>query len=82
VNKELESIGYGKKRSWPDLRSFPGIYVVRLRETTRNLSQDSRSAGQDLNPGSLKYRTGVLTIKTGRSVLTLGTISDNGQRST
>jgi hypothetical protein len=30
-------------------------------ENTKNLSQDSRSSGRDLNPGPPKYEAGVLT---------------------
>jgi hypothetical protein len=32
-------------------------------KTIRNLSQDSRSVGQDLNLGPPKYETGVLTTR-------------------
>jgi hypothetical protein len=38
------------KRSWPNLRYYPGICLDGLSKTTRNLSQDSRSAFRDLNP--------------------------------
>jgi hypothetical protein len=33
------------------LRYYPGICLEGLRETTENLSQDSRSSGRDLKPG-------------------------------
>jgi hypothetical protein len=59
----------GIKRSWPNLRRYPGICVEGLRKTTTNLSQDSRSPGRDLNPGPPEYE-GVLTTRPGRSVVT------------
>jgi hypothetical protein len=39
----------------------PGICTEGMRKTTKNLSQDSQSLGQDLNPGSPEYDAGVLT---------------------
>jgi hypothetical protein len=47
------------KRSWLNLRYYPGIYLERLRETTKNFSRDSRSLGRDLNLGPPKYEAGV-----------------------
>jgi hypothetical protein len=47
--------GYGRKRSWPDLRYYPGIFVEGLRKTTKNLSQESRSLSRDLNSGPADY---------------------------
>jgi hypothetical protein len=38
-----------RKRSWPNLRCYPGICLEVLRETTKNLSQDKRSPGRVLN---------------------------------
>lgn len=35
----------------------------RLGKTIKNLSQDTRSPGQVLNPGPPEYATGVLTIQ-------------------
>jgi hypothetical protein len=35
----------------------------RLRKTTKNLSQDSRSLSQGLNPGPPKYKEGALTTR-------------------
>jgi hypothetical protein len=40
--------GFGRKQ-------YPGIYLEELRKVTKNLSQDSRSQGRDLNPGPLQY---------------------------
>jgi hypothetical protein len=55
--------GCGRKRSWLNLRYYPGICVEGLRKTMKNLSQDSRSPGRDLNPGHPEYEAGVLTIR-------------------
>jgi hypothetical protein len=52
---------YGRKQSWPNLRYYPGICLEGLRETMKNVSQDSQSAGQDLKPGPSEYKAGVLT---------------------
>jgi hypothetical protein len=59
----MNSKGYGKKRSWPNLRYCPGICLDGLRKTTKKLSQDSKSVGRDLNPGPPDYKTGVLTTR-------------------
>jgi hypothetical protein len=56
--------GYGRKWTWPNLRYFPGVCMERMREITKNLSQDSRSPGEDLNPGPHKYEKGVVTVQT------------------
>jgi hypothetical protein len=56
------------KRSWPNLRYYPGIRLGGLRKTTKNLSQGSRSPGRDLNPGPPEYEAGVLTTRPRRSV--------------
>jgi hypothetical protein len=50
--------GFGRKWSWPNLRSNPGICIEGLRKTTKNLSQDSWSPGRDLNTGPPKYEAG------------------------
>jgi hypothetical protein len=60
--------GCGRKRSWPNLRYYSGICQERLRKTTKNLSQDSRSLGRDLNPGRPEYEAGVLTTRSRRPV--------------
>jgi hypothetical protein len=41
--------GCGRKRSWPNFRYYPGIFLEGLKKTTKNLSQESRFAGRDLN---------------------------------
>jgi hypothetical protein len=53
--------GCGRKRSWPNLRYYPGICLEGLRKTTKNLSQDNRSPGRDLNPGPPEYE-GVFSV--------------------
>jgi hypothetical protein len=55
------------KRSWPNLRYYPGICMEGLRKTTKPLSRDSRSPGRDLNPGPPEYE-GVLITRPRRSV--------------
>jgi hypothetical protein len=55
--------GCGRKRSWPNLRYYPGICLEGLRKTTKNLSQDSRSPPE--------YEAGELTTQLQRSVLTI-----------
>jgi hypothetical protein len=42
------------------IRYYPGIRVEGLRKTTKNLSQDSRSPGRNLKPGSSEYEAGAL----------------------
>jgi hypothetical protein len=54
----------GRKRSWPNLRYYPNICLEDLRKSTKNLSQDSRYPGWDLNPGPPEYDAGVLNCST------------------
>jgi hypothetical protein len=49
------------------LMYYPGIRLEELRKTTTNLSKDSWSPGQDLNPGPSEYEAGVLTTRQLRS---------------
>jgi hypothetical protein len=51
----------GRKRSWPNLR-------LRLRETMKNVSQDTQSLGRNSNQGSPEYKTGVSANRPLRSV--------------
>jgi hypothetical protein len=53
--------GYGKKRSWPNLRYYPNICSEAPMKTMKNLGQDSRSLGWNFNPGPSKYKAGMLT---------------------
>jgi hypothetical protein len=41
------------------VKNYPSICVGGLRKTMKNLSQDSRSPGRDLNPALTKYDAGV-----------------------
>jgi hypothetical protein len=46
------------------LRHYPGIHLKALRKITKNLSQDSRSPGRDLNQGPPEYEAGVFNHST------------------
>jgi hypothetical protein len=59
---------FGRKRSWPDLKYYPGSCLVGLRKTTKNFSQDSQSLGRDVNLVSLEYEAGVSTTRPRSSV--------------
>jgi hypothetical protein len=48
---------------------YIGIGMKGLRKTTKNLSQDSRSPGRDLNPGHPEYEAGLSTTRKRCSVL-------------
>jgi hypothetical protein len=61
--------GYERKRPWPNLRCYHGICLEGLRETTKNLSQDSRSPGRDSNSGPPEYKARALTSGQSHSVL-------------
>jgi hypothetical protein len=52
--------GFGRKRSCPNLTYYPGICLKRMRKITKNLSQNSRSPGRDLNLGPPEYEAGVV----------------------
>jgi hypothetical protein len=54
-----------------------GICLEGLRKTTKNLSQDSRSPGRDLNPGPPEYEAGVLTTRPRRLVVHMKDSYDN-----
>jgi hypothetical protein len=43
------------------LRYYPGVFLEGLRNTTKDLSQGSRSPGRDLKPGPPQYEVGLLT---------------------
>jgi hypothetical protein len=47
----------------------PGICSERLRKTTINLNQDTRSPGSDLNLGRPEYKAGVITTRPRHSVM-------------
>jgi hypothetical protein len=48
--------GFGRKPLY-----YPVMRLMRLRKAMENLSQDSRSPGQDLNPKPPEYEAGLLT---------------------
>jgi hypothetical protein len=50
------------------LRHYPDIRLKDLRKTTKNLSQDRRSPGRDLNPGPPEYEAVVLNTRPRLSV--------------
>jgi hypothetical protein len=55
--------GCGRKRLWPNLTYYIGMFMEGLRKTTNNLSPDSRSPGRDLNLGPCKYEAELLTAQ-------------------
>jgi hypothetical protein len=57
----------GRKRLWPNKINYPVVFPDGLRKTTKNLSQDRRSPGRDLNLGPPEYE-GVLTVRPPLSV--------------
>jgi hypothetical protein len=56
VNYELDRIW--KKRMWPYLNFYTGIFLEGLRKTSKHISQDSQSPGRYLNPGPSEYEAG------------------------
>jgi hypothetical protein len=50
--------GHGRKRSWLNVRFYPGIGLEGLRKTKKKL-QDRRCPDRNLYPGLLEYETGV-----------------------
>jgi hypothetical protein len=52
MNNALERIW---KKAVVALWYYPGTCLEKLKNTTKTLNQDSRSAGRDLNPGSPEY---------------------------
>jgi hypothetical protein len=51
------------------LRYYSGIGLERLEKTMKNISQDDRSPGRDLNPESPEHEEGLLTAQPRRSVV-------------
>jgi hypothetical protein len=62
--------GGGEKKKWRNLRYYLSICSEGLRKTTKNLVQDSRSPGRDLNPWPPEHEAGVLSIRLWRSLYT------------
>jgi hypothetical protein len=54
--------GCVRKRSWPTCKVgyYPGIPLEVLRKITKNLSQDGRCSGRDLNLAASEYKAGML----------------------
>jgi hypothetical protein len=63
IGKDLEGSGSGLI-----VRYYVGIFLEGLSKTTKNFSQDSRSRGRDLNPGTPENEAGVLNTRPQRSV--------------
>jgi hypothetical protein len=59
---------FGRKRSCSYFNVLSGIRLEGRTKIMKNLSQDSRSPGRDLKPGSPEYEAGVLTTRLRRSV--------------
>jgi hypothetical protein len=55
--------GCGRKGLWPNGRYYPSTCMNGLRKTTKNISQDSRPPGRDLNPGLPEYKALCLNIE-------------------
>jgi hypothetical protein len=68
VNDELERIWKEAAVAYLILRYYPGICLERLRQTIKNLSEDSLTPGRDLNPDPPEYEARVLTTWPQRSV--------------
>jgi hypothetical protein len=58
--------GCGRKRSWPNLKYYPDIFLEGLNKT-RISCQASRYAAQDLNRGPAEYEASVTTTGLRRS---------------
>jgi hypothetical protein len=65
---------FGSKRSRPNLRRYSRIRLEGLRNTTKNISQDSWSPGRDLNPEPPEYEARVLATRPRRSITMLGIV--------
>jgi hypothetical protein len=59
---------FERKRPQPNFKALSRHLHGGLRKNTKNLSQDSRSPGRDLNPGFPEYEAGVLATRLRRSV--------------
>jgi hypothetical protein len=54
--------GCGSKRSWHNLRYYPGICLKGLGKTTKHLSQNSWRSGQDSNSVPPEYKSEALSL--------------------
>jgi hypothetical protein len=55
--------GFGRKRSWPNLRNCFGIFLEELKKTTKHLSQDNQSPDRDLNPRPPEHEAETLSTQ-------------------
>jgi hypothetical protein len=60
--------GFGTKRSWPNFKVLSRHSRGETEENQENLSQDSRSPGQRIDPGTPEYEVRVLTTRPRRLV--------------
>jgi hypothetical protein len=63
--------GFGRKRPWPNFKVLSRHSPGGLRKATKDVSQDCRSADQDLIHRSPEYEAEILTTRPRRSVLLL-----------
>jgi hypothetical protein len=49
----INARGFGRKRSWPNLRYYASIRLEALRKTTKQLNQHSWLSGPRFEPGTL-----------------------------
>jgi hypothetical protein len=61
--------GFGRKRSWPNLRFYPDVFLDGLRKATNSLHPGCPSPGRHLNPGPFENEAGVLTTRSRLSVV-------------
>jgi hypothetical protein len=59
--------GFGRKRSWPNLRYYPGIRLKRVRKTSKTSIKIAGHRSRDLNPEPSEYEAGMLTTRTERN---------------
>jgi hypothetical protein len=59
------------------LKQYTGICLERLRNTTRNISYNSQSPEQDLNPGHPEHEAVVLTTRPKCSVNNINNNNNN-----
>jgi hypothetical protein len=64
MEKDMEGSGRGLI-----CRCYPGIRLEELRQNTKNLSQDSRFPGRNLNPGRPEYELGAYSGLTAAYVI-------------